>query len=181
MLKVKRHNNRKSSLSITRQTGTFMVEFAIVGVFFAAALAFCSDAVLTIATKGKLDRLVYSGVSLLKERTALFDPNTLTVSAAEFNQLDSIMQSSLNRMIGNFEASKYGLRLETWDPVSGPATTTGGALTCSAKDPLTGDMSVMTSWGRRASLYRLTACYKVPTWFDQGQSVIESAALMIGR
>ncbi|WP_067222485.1 tight adherence pilus pseudopilin TadF [Marinomonas gallaica] len=178
---MKQYCSRKPPVSRVKQAGTFMVEFALVGVIFATAIAFCSDSVITIATKGKLDRLVYSGVSLLKERTALFNPDSLTVSTAEFNQLNSIMQNSFERMTNSFDVSKYGVKLETWTPESGAVEQTSGALTCSAKAPLTGDMSVMTSWGRRASLYRLTVCYEVPSWFSQGQETVQSSALMIGR
>lgn len=175
-------SSNKQYLSTRRQRGTFMVEFALVGLVFAAALAFCTEAVISIATKGKLDRLVYSGVSLLKERTALFDENNLTVSSAEFNQLSSIMQNSFERMTNSFDVRKYGIRLEAWTPDSDDAVLqTGGALNCSAKAPLTENMSVMTSWGRRASLYRLTVCYEIPSWFSQGQNTVQSSALMIGR
>ena len=57
--------------------------------------------------------------------------------------------------------------------------------TCPAEDQLTGDMSVMTTWGRRAALYRITLCYETNSWFaafkSGNNSVVSSSALMIGR
>ena len=166
--------------------GTFMVEFAIVGIFFAAALAFCADSVVIISTKGKLDRLAYSGVSLVKERTILFDEDDFSVSDAEFTQLEKLLKNALQRTLINFDSQRFGIRLETWIPeVGASAPKNGGAVTCNAMPALTEDSSVMTTWGRRASVYRVTLCYDVPSWFaafiPQSQTLIQSNALMIGR
>ncbi|MBJ7551486.1 tight adherence pilus pseudopilin TadF [Marinomonas ostreistagni] len=182
MKQVQRYSHRRPH----RLKGNFLVEFSIVGLVFAAALSFASDTMISFSVKGKLDRLAYSGVGLLKERTALFGSNQLTVSDAEFQQLDTILQNSLTRMLSSFDTTKYGIRLETWDPDAGYSSRDRGQITCTQSDlDLSSDLSVMTSWGREASLYRITLCYETPNWFGRfvtnDDTVVRSDALMIGR
>ena len=51
----------------SKQRGVFSIEFAIVGVVFSLLLAFSGDVIMKISIKGKLDRLSYSLVNVLKE------------------------------------------------------------------------------------------------------------------
>ncbi|WP_417551947.1 tight adherence pilus pseudopilin TadF [Marinomonas fungiae] len=168
-----------------------MVEFSIVGLVFGLALAFCADVVIKLSVKGKLDRMSFSAVSVIKERTQLFDETVFTISQAEFNQVNTIVQSSLNRTISNFSAQKYGsvLEVQTFNASQSAQplqTFRGGGLNCElnngALDP---SLAVVTSWGRRTTLYRVTLCYETENWFGdiigEDYRIVSSSSVMVGR
>lgn len=180
---VKKYRISKPSKSKLR--GNFIVEFAVVGGIFAMALAFCSDSVMMLSTKGKLDRLAYSSVSLLKERTVLFGQDNFSVSASDFQSISQISQRSMARVIKNFDAQKYGIMLQTWSDGDGEVTREDGGIKCVPEQALNTDVSVMTSWDRKAALYKLTMCYETPSWFGnffgEDRNIVQSSALTIGR
>lgn len=184
---------RQKMLTLKKSTqGTFMVEFAIVGVAFGLVLAFCSDIVVQMTVKGKLDRMSFSGVSLIKERTQLFDDSNFTITKSEFDKSDRILQNSLQRTMSNFDSNKYGslLEVQTYQTNSAMSakpliTHRGGVLTCSPPDALDTSLAVVTSWGRKTTLYRLTLCYDTENWFGdligKDYKRVSSTSLMVGR
>lgn len=172
--------------------GTFMVEFAIVGILFALVLAFCADVVIKMTVKGKLDRMSFSGVSIIKERTQLFDDSNFTITKAQFDKSDKILQNSLQRTMTNFDKNKYGSLLEVQTYQTNAAMTPntlikykGGSLTCSPPDTLDTGLAVVTSWGRKTTLYRLTLCYETDNWYGgvvgKDYKMVSSSSLMVGR
>ncbi len=181
MLKLQNHSN-----------GTFMVEFSIVGVILALALVFCADTVIKLTVKGKLDRMSYSGVSIIKERTQLFNDSSFIITKAQFDKSDKIIQNSLKRTMANFDSSKFGSLLEVQTYQTNASMTPkalithkGGSLTCSPPDALDPDLAVVTSWGRKTTLYRLTLCYDTDNWYGdlvgEDYKIVSSTSLMVGR
>lgn len=169
-----------------------MLEFAIVAAFFSLFLVFCGDIVIKLSTQGKLDRLSFSAVSVLKERTQLFDAD-FTLTEAEADSLFTIIQNSLTRTIGSFEASQLGVRIEeqTYDDAdlaNALAVYNRGAQQCSVTETL-GDiesnLAVITTWGRMSSLYRVTICYETDNWIgdlmDLDFTTVSSTSVMVGR
>ena len=172
--------------------GTFMVEFSIVGVAFSLILVFCADTVIKLTMKGKLDRMSFSGVSIIKERTQLFDDSNFTITKTEFDKSDKIIQNSLKRTMTSFDSSKYGslLEVQTFQTNSSMSANPlisyrGGSLTCKAPNTLDANLAVVTSWGRKTTLYRLTLCYDTENWYGglvgQDYKRVSSSSLMVGR
>lgn len=174
------------------RSGTFMVEFAIVGVAFALALAFCADTVIKMSVKGKLDRMSYSGVTIIKERTQLFNDSNFTITQGQFTQADKIIQNSLKRTMTNFDSNKFGslLEVQTYQTNSAMTPNTlikfkGAGLTCTPPNTLDPNLAVVTSWGRKTTLYRLTLCYETENWYGElvgeDYKMVSSSSLMVGR
>ncbi|BDU39731.1 ATP-binding protein [Vibrio nigripulchritudo] len=175
----------------SNQVGNFTVEFAIVGAFVALLLVFSGDVIIKISTHGKLDRLSYSLVNVLKERTQLYD-NDYRITQDEANAIIAIGRNSLNRTIGGFNANRFGARVEelTFRSIGNPnplRTFHIGGRRCQVSQTLDNmrDLSVVTSWERQATLYRITLCYETDNWFGSliGEqfTTVSSSSVMLGR
>lgn len=70
----------------SKQRGIFSIEFAIVGICFSLLLAFSGDVIIKLSIKGKLDRLSYSLVNVLKERTQLYGMDYQLTSEEEIGR-----------------------------------------------------------------------------------------------
>jgi tight adherence protein F len=178
-----------------RQQGNFIVEFAIVGIALSLLLTFSADVIVKLSYKGKLDRLSYSMVNLLKERTQLYGDG---YSLGEDNVRDivNITKGSLHRMGKQFDEQKFGFRIEavTFDSQQTPTyqsfpQSSGlvSEITCTLSHSLN-DMtylSKVTTWGRRAALYRVTFCYDTANWFGrlftETFTRVQSSSVIIGR
>tara|TARA_Y100001960_G_scaffold332695_1_gene434242 strand:+ start:2296 stop:2841 length:546 start_codon:yes stop_codon:yes gene_type:complete len=176
--------------SIFSQRGTFSVEFAIVGIFFGLLLIFSSDLVIKLSMKGKLDRLSFSSVSILKERTQLYGKQTV-VSHSQAEQINNIAFSSLKRMNRTVRHERFGVRVEgmtfSKSGEMNPIATYQFGLTFTPSKPLAEleHLSVLTSWGRRVPLYRVSVCYQTNNWFGSligsNYELVCSESVMIGR
>lgn len=173
-----------------RQKGTFSVEFALLGVVFATLLIMTGDVIIKLSVQGKLDRLSYSIVNVLKERTQLFGKNDYTLTQDDADSLYTVVQNSLERTMGNDSDDNLSGSFEmlTFDLSGSPHTTTihrGGGCTLQQTVSDLQDLSMMTSWGRRATLYRVTLCYETDNWagelFDMDFTTIQSSSVMMGR
>lgn len=181
-----------SKSSPRKQRGTFSVEFAIVGLFFSILLVFSGDVVMKLSLKGKLDRLSYSMVNILKERTQLYDEE-YRINSSEARQLYVISQGSLERMGGSsFDNTKYRVVVEelTFASNGSPnpsATFSFGPNVCTLSNRLSDlrHLSVITSWDRQATLYRVTLCYETDNWIGdilgEDFKLVSSDAVIIGR
>ena len=181
--------------SLINQKGNFIVEFAIVGVFFALLLVFSADIVIKLAYKGKLDRMSYSAASIIKERTELvgsdqFDlienPNGL----GEANMLYSIVLSSLKRTSGNFDEKNFGFQLHIkrkGNNLSSEFTRTiTRGVNCQSSAPSDNEgLDFITTFGRYATLYQVTLCYDTDNWFGHlvGEEFtrVSSRSVIMGR
>lgn len=170
-----------------KQSGTFAVEFAVLAFGLAVLIAFCGDVVIRLSTHGKLDRIAYSTVSMIRERTALFSGVDMTASdSTQFNDLLSIAQGSLQRVMGAYEGEKFGMVLEvlTFDD----AGVVQSLVTF--KDSDDSNCQVSTALAAiiadsATSLYRVTLCYETDNWFGgivgKDYGLVSSNALSVGR
>lgn len=181
--------------SAIKQRGNFTVEFAIIGLVFSLLFVFSGDVVIKLSYKGKLDRLSYSMVDIIKERTQLYDEN-YELTEHNVNTVINIARSSLARTISQFDSKKFGYLVEavTFDSRQFPtyrvfpyAGGTSIGLQCTAHQPLNEmtHLSKITTWGRRSTLYRVTLCYDTDNWIGDllGMefSRVQSHAVIIGR
>ncbi|WP_406731871.1 tight adherence pilus pseudopilin TadF [Vibrio scophthalmi] len=176
----------------SKQSGVFTIEFAFVGVFLGILFMFAGDAIAKLSMKGKLDRLSYSATSLIKERTQLFDEDYLT-TAADANMVFDVLSGSLDRTTASYQNGRFGMVIEEQtyaaDQTPNPLVTLRrGQQNCELEQTL-GDLrnslSVVTSWGREAALYRVTLCYStdnlVDGLLDNGFNMVSSSSVVIGR
>lgn len=173
-----------------KQRGNFTVEFAIVGVIFSLLIVFSADVIIKLSLKGKLDRLSYSVANILKERTQLYDED-YKLSQAEISTLDTIATQSMRRTSPNFDEQRWGMRIEALqfdrnDTPEGISFDRGNQGVNPSIDMTTlANLAVMTSWGRRASIYRVTFVYRTENWFGaligEEFNTVSSSSIMIGR
>lgn len=184
----------KSFLKAKQQTGTFVVEFAAMAIALGMVLAFCGDTIVRISTKGKLDRMAYSAVSIIKERTNLFDGNDFqTTDQQQFDDLSNIVKGSLSRTLFSFDPNMFGMALEVqkFDEEQNPLTlitqrnAEDEGIACTPSPVLDDTLSVTTSQGGKASIYRVTLCYQTINWFGavtgREYGLVSSNAVAIGR
>ncbi len=178
--------------SKSKQRGLFSVEFAIVGGVLGLLLLFTFDVVAKIAMKGKLDRLSFSAVSLVKERTQLYGDD-YTMSGADAGLVYRVIRKSLARTTGDYDSNNFGMRLEeqtyaTDHSANALQTFNRGNQTCAVQQQLSeieDDLSVVTTWGRKATLYRVTLCYEtddlLTSVLGSGFTTVSSSSVVIGR
>ncbi|MZI96020.1 ATP-binding protein [Vibrio sp. CAIM 722] len=186
----------------TKQHGNFMIEFAIVGIFFAMLLVFSADIVIKLSTKGKLDRLSYSIANVIKERTQLFGESDSSdddyeVSDSQAKEAYIITVNSLKRTVHNFDSSQFGFDLKVRqrsdygtgdqlvDVADWNSTEKGiSGANCEGSVP-DKELIFQTSWGRSSTVYQVTLCYDTVNWFGElvGKdfSTIAVSSLAIGR
>ena len=176
--------------SISKQKGNFSIEFALLGVVFATLMIFTSDLVVKLSMQGKLDRLSYSAVNILKERTQLYSPNNSEITNASALELHQIIAQSLQRTTGDYSNANMSSTFESLtfsDNTTSALTTINQSGGCSLAQTLQDydALSMITSWGRRASLYRVTICYETDNWagelLDANFTTIQSSSIMMGR
>ncbi|GAK83915.1 Flp pilus assembly surface protein TadF [Vibrio ponticus] len=178
--------------SISKQAGTFTIEFALVGLLLGTMFLFTADVVVKLSMKGKLDRMSYSATSLLKERTQLYSEDYLT-TAADADAIFNVIQGSIERTTASYQASRFGMVIEeqTYAADSSPnalKTIRRGDQLCQLDQTLgqlRNSLAVVTSWGRQATLYRVTLCYATDNMvehvLDSGFSMVSSSSVVIGR
>lgn len=178
--------------SAIKQRGGFTIEFAIIGLVFSLLFIFSADVIIKLSYKGKLDRLSYSLVNILKERTQLYGKD-YSLTKGHATTLVTIAEGSLRRTVNQFEAKNFGYVIEavTFN-AKGVATykvypegiEKVRCNTVSTLDKMQ-HLSKMTTWNRRATLYRVTLCYETSNWIgdllDMNFTRVESDAIMIGR
>ncbi|RUM48906.1 MAG: hypothetical protein DSY85_16750 [Marinomonas sp.] len=178
------------------QRGTFVVEFAAISFALVLLMAFCGDLVIRLATKGKLDRMAYSAVTIVKERSALFaaeDFQLLDGSArqTQFDELHKIVEASLIRTMGSFNAQQFGMTLDVIgigenDELVGGSNTLPDdqGIQCESSQSM---QTLVTALKLDTSptLYRITLCYETVNWFggllDEDYGMVRSHAISIGR
>ncbi|NOH36016.1 tight adherence pilus pseudopilin TadF [Vibrio chagasii] len=176
----------------SKQKGAFTIELAMIGVLLSLLWVFSADVITKMSVKGKLDRLSYSMVNVLKERTQLYDSD-LKVTWTEAKEVRDITLNSLKRTMGSFEEKRLGVLVEevTFARVGGAGKLSRfplGANRCEVNLPLNDlrQLSVETIWKRQASLYRITLCYRTDNWIGSLLDIDEfkevgSSSVIIGR
>ena len=174
-----------------KQRGSFSIELAMVAVFFSVLIAFSGDVIIKLSVKGKLDRLSYSIVNVIKERTQLYEAD-YQLTAREVDDIDTIAQHSLQRTFGRFNPNKYGLLVEELSfkqvGVASPAVREKrGTIECHLQQTIEDleSMTVVSNRGRELPLYRVTVCYQTDNWVGNilGREFthVMSDSVVIGR
>ena len=176
--------------SAINQRGNFTIEFALVGVIFSLLLVFSGDVIIKLSVKGKLDRLSFSLVNVLKERTQLFDED-YQITSSEAKSINEIARNSLRRTLMTYDNERFGVLVEelTFADIATPNilksfSFEGGCVVAKTLAELD-HLSVITSWDRQASLYRVTVCYETDNWSGEllGEefTTVSSSSVIIGR
>jgi tight adherence protein F len=175
----------------SKQRGIFSIEFAIVGVFFSLLLVFSGDVIIKLSVKGKLDRLSYSLVNVLKERTELYGMD-YQLTKKEVDSLNMIAKNSLSRTFGAFDETRYGILVEelSFSEIEVPnpiISEQRGAETCHVGESIGNlkQLTVLSMKRRIMPLYRVAICYESDNWFgslvDKKYTTVMSDSIVIGR
>ncbi len=182
--------------SSSRQLGNFSIEFALIAFIFMSIIVFLSHVTVTISTQGKLDRLSYSGVSVLKERNQLYGSEHYQVTNSEARYLETLLKSSMSRIGGGtkatividaIESGNISLDSDGNKVVSSTFSYKNGPLSCSPTPKLTDSLNLVveTSWERFTSLYSVTICVETPNWYGDlvgaNFNQVSSTSIMMGR
>lgn len=197
----------RSSLTIggfhRRQRGVFAVEFALVAAVIGLFLVFISDVVIKQNIQGNLQRLSYSGVNIIKERTQLYN---VDMDNDQFNELRNILISSITRTMGGFEDEMFGIYLEQvvlLDKEACKENTIADCYNvgyshgkkgskikdrCQPATPLK-DMHGLyftTNLNTPPTFYQVTLCYQTADWFGNYVGVdynglVRVSSVMMGR
>lgn len=174
----------------SKQRGAFSIEFALLGVVFSTMLIFTADLVVKLSVQGKMDRLSYSLVNIIKERTQLYGKDNYDIDQAMVADIYSVARSSLNRTLGGYDSANFGGEFELLQfdfEGNASVSTIEQGRGCQLDQTISQmqDLSMVTSWGRRATLYRVTLCYETENWagdlFDEDFTTIQSSSIMMGR
>lgn len=174
----------------SKQRGLFSIEFALLGVMFSTMLIFTADIVVKLSVQGKLDRLSYSLVNVIKERTQLYGKDNYDIDSSMVADIYKIAEGSLSRTMSSYDAKNVGGEFELLKfDLDGKqlVTSISQGRGCTMSDTIAqkSDLSMVTSWGRRATLYRVTLCYETENWagplFGENFTTIQSASIMMGR
>ncbi|MCL1145361.1 hypothetical protein L2747_04930 [Shewanella marinintestina] len=171
-----------------KQSGAFTIELAFVLLFTSALLAFTGDIAFQLLNRVNLDRVNFSLVNILKERTRFFDGN-LIVTSTDVDDLD-VLAARLLGYAQTSETAPYGMRVE-WlvnDRYSSINKGIGGGTPCSAGDSLKDRTSLVphSSADKHFPLYQVTLCLNTDSWFNQfwgddTSHYIHSSSVMPGR
>lgn len=174
-----------------KQRGNFTVEFAVVGVALSFMFVFSADVIIKLSIRGKLDRLSYSLVNVLKERTQLYDEDYV-ITQSEADTIFTIAQNSLRRMQQSYKDKNFGGVVEelTFRGIGNPNAPRRynlGGYACPLAQTINefDYLSVVTTWTRQATLYRVTLCYNTDNMFgslvNESYMNVSSSSIMIGR
>jgi len=173
------------------QQGSFIIEFALIAVFFSSLILLTADIVIKQDIAGQLDRLSYSAVNLLKERNEIYQRRE-EITQADVNQIKNLIENSMSRTYSNFLAAALSIKVEQQlvdinnDPTAGP-TLDNGDFICDPTQTLTDlitnvpELTPVTSSGRRARLYQVTLCYEVQDFVGNDSDTIRAFSFSLGR
>ncbi|MEZ8148548.1 tight adherence pilus pseudopilin TadF [Enterovibrio norvegicus] len=187
---------RKSTVgSIGNQKGVFFIELCFVLTMLSVIIFLTIDIVVKQSVKGKLDRLSYSLVSVLRERSQLFDGDE-TMTYDEATKSLALIQNSLRSTLATYEDSRLGLLIEQqrFDANKNEISQNinehifaMGSYPCNNTTPLSEliDLSPVTQFDNKLTLYQVTLCYETENLFGRlfgGELVfVRSTALSFGR
>ncbi|PMN71899.1 tight adherence pilus pseudopilin TadF [Enterovibrio norvegicus] len=182
-------NNRK------KQMGVFTIELAMILLAFSLIIVFSMDVVVKQTVKGKLDRLSYSLVSLLRERSQLFDGDE-SMTHDEATKSLALIERSLSSTMNTFDIQRLGMVIEQQrfdsnnnpiPPVANVHIFTLGSYSCEPEEPLVTkiDLSPLSQFDNKLTLYQVSLCYRTDNWFGNlaGESFerVRSISLSFGR
>lgn len=164
----------------SKQTGAFIVELALVLLFFGSIIAMHINYTIAVNKKGQLDRVVYSIVSVISERRQLF-ANDLDICGSVSKPCDTQMNNSfdmakgmLKRTLPDFDENELGMRIIELSLVDKDKklyrTMVSKGMTAGCNFPdlkgITTEKATkllpLTTQNRRLPLYHVSLCYKTP-------------------
>ncbi|NQZ51362.1 MAG: hypothetical protein HRT95_14700 [Moritella sp.] len=168
---------------VNNQRGVFAIEMSFVLFFIVALMVFTGDIAFKLFNRVALDRVSYSLVNIIKERTRFYNKRF------ELNQrdIDDIQILASRLLSGN---RPFGLRVESLH--KGVFKTFIGdvnqAPVCRIDDSLKlkKELVPQNLAGKSFPLYQVTLCYQVDSWFEQffgntEQSHLQSTSVIVGR
>ncbi|MGY0217813.1 tight adherence pilus pseudopilin TadF [Endozoicomonadaceae bacterium StTr2] len=189
-MSIKRHSQR-----MQYQSGNFLIEFALIASFMAMCMMFVTDMTIKQTIQGNLQRLSYSAVNVIKERTQLYNDSEV-VSNQQVAQIYTLVSQSMERTMGDFDEDKLGMYLEQVrfqkvdgkdKPVLNNEPRSRGDVNC-RPTRLLDDMDELfidTSWGRKATLYRVSLCYedddRLSDFLGSEFTTVRANFIMLGR
>jgi tight adherence protein F len=163
--------------NLNKQKGSFVIELAFVLMFLCLLTLFTADIAMQLFTRAKLDRVSYSLVNVLKERTRFYEGNN-TLTQSNYNHIYSIAGKLL-------PDTNYSVLINSTAPIM-TITPNVKSVACSpvAIDPALIPISSLT--GIKFPVYQVTVCASFNSWFGKfthGKNtfVIQSTSVMPGR
>jgi tight adherence protein F len=163
--------------NLNKQKGSFVIELAFVLMFLCLLTLFTADIAMQLFTRAKLDRVSYSLVNVLKERTRFYEGNN-TLTQDNYDQLDIIAKKLL-------PDTNYNVLINSTVPTEA-ITPTVKPVKCSPIiiNPALIPISSLTDV--KFPVYQVTVCSAFNSWFGKfthGKNtfVIQSTSVMPGR
>ncbi|MBY3787053.1 hypothetical protein HPQ32_01135 [Photobacterium carnosum] len=164
--------------NLNKQKGSFVIELAFVLMFLCLLTLFTADIAMQLFTRAKLDRVSYSLVNVLKERTRFYDGNN-TLTQHDYEQLYTIAGKLL-------PDTNYGVLIKSTVSKKDINTPSMASVKCSPVviNPALIPISSLT--GVKFPVYQVTVCASFNSWFGKfthGKNtfVIQSTSVMPGR
>lgn len=176
-MNIKAGRNQNKMQSLNKQKGSFVIELAFVLMFLCLLTLFTADIAMQLFTRAKLDRVSYSLVNVLKERTRFYDGNN-TLTQDDYKQIYSIAGKLL-------PDTNYSVLINSTVPTEAIIPTVK-SVACSpvAINPNLIPISSLT--GVKFPVYQVTVCTSFHSWFGKfthGKTdfVIQSTSVIPGR
>ncbi|WP_318443350.1 tight adherence pilus pseudopilin TadF [Photobacterium leiognathi] len=169
--------------SLNKQQGSFIIELAFVLMFLCLLTLFTADIAMQLFARTKLDRVSYSLVNVLKERTRFYNGNR------SINSDSQSLNAVAAKLLGNNE---FGLVIDAFDgneklninTIALPNNVTCKHSTFNkALIPVNSNDPNDTV---RTPVYQVTLCEKYHSWFGKfthgsTEFMIQSTSAMPGR
>ena len=163
--------------NLNKQKGSFVIELAFVLMFLCLLTLFTADIAMQLFTRAKLDRVSYSLVNVLKERTRFYNGNNI-LTQDDYDQLNIIAKKLL-------PDTNYNVLINSTVPTEA-ITPTVKPVKCSpiTINPALIPISSLTDV--KFPVYQVTVCSAFNSWFGKfthGKNtfVIQSTSVMPGR
>ena len=163
--------------NLNKQKGSFVIELAFVLMFLCLLTLFTADIAMQLFTRAKLDRVSYSLVNVLKERTRFYEGNN-TLTQDDYDQLDIIAKKLL-------PDTNYNVLINSTVPTEA-ITPTVKPVKCSPITINPALIPISSLTGVKFPVYQVTVCSAFNSWFGKfthGKNtfVIQSTSVMPGR
>ncbi|WP_171380996.1 tight adherence pilus pseudopilin TadF [Vibrio europaeus] len=148
----------------SKQKGVFAIELAFILLAMTWSLYFCFDLGYQQMRKSQLERVSYSLVSLLKERSLFYsgNPKNTGEEAKELRDLGS-------RLLG-IPPEKLSVVIErrTGESLRRTRKEKSGSIACIPVNALDSKFDIpLEKSGKFAPVYQVTLCQSIPAWFEK--------------
>lgn len=170
-----------------KQNGNFSVEFAVVGVILSLLILFSIEFAYKLSVRAKLDRLSYSLVTVLSERTQLYD-GRFKLAVDDANEIRDVAIRYLKEDIVDFDEKYFGFKVRSgFVSDDSPLQNIPSGLACTqylGRNEFE-KHTVIKQDGRKLPIYNINICYQVsnivPMFGLGDRSHIETSSWSVGR